>query len=159
MEWRPELNIVIRMKIDETDRKIINAFSADSKVTLRKLAQKIGVSFVTVMNRVKRLEKEGVIRAYTAKIDYEKLGYDTHVIIDVRISKGKLFELEKKIAMVSNIYAVYDTTGGSDATVIGRFRSTKALDSFLKTIQTYDFVEKTTTKLVLNTIKESQVRL
>lgn len=147
------------MKTDSIDEKIINEFSRDSKVTLRKLAQKIGVSFVTVMNRVKRLEKEGIIEGYNAKINYDRLGYGTHVIIDVRISKGKLIELESRIARLPNIYAVYDTTGESDATVIGKFKSTKALDNFLKTIQTYDFVEKTNTKLVLNTIKESQIRL
>ena len=147
------------MKIDSVDERIINELVADSKITLRKLAEKLGISFVTVMNRVRKLEKEKIIRNYTAKIDFGKLGYEISVIIEVRISKGKLFELEKRIAMSPNIYAVYDTTGEFDATVIGRFKSTRAMDSFLKKIQTFDFVERTNTKLVLNTIKEDQIKI
>ncbi len=112
-----------------------------------------------MMNRIKKLEKEGIIERNIAKINYEKLGYGTHVIIEVKISKGKLFELEKKIASSPNVYAVYDTTGEYDATIIAKFTSTRAMDSFLKKIQTYDFIQKTNTKLVLNTIKENQIKL
>jgi len=147
------------MKIDKLDEKIINELTENGKIPLRKLAGKLKVSFVTVMNRIKHLEKEGVIEKYIAKINYEKLGYDVHVLIDVRIAKGKLFELEKKIAHHPNIYLVYDTTGGFDCTVIGLFKSTRIMDNFLKKIQTYDFVERTNTKLILNTIKEEQIKI
>jgi DNA-binding Lrp family transcriptional regulator len=147
------------MQTDALDEKILNELSVNSKATLRSLAGKLGVSFVTVMNRVKRLEKESIIEGYSAKINFEKLGYGTHVIVDVRISKGKLFELEKRIALIKNVYAVYDTTGESDALVIGKFKSTRSMDEFLKKIQPFDFVERTNTKLVLHTIKEGEIRL
>lgn len=147
------------MKIDKLDEKIINELTSNAKIPLRKLAAKLKVSFVTVMNRIKKLEKEGIIEKYSAKINYEKLGYGIHVLIDIRIEKGKLIELEKKIAHHPNIYLVYDTTGGFDSTVIGLFKSTRAMDSFLKKIQTYDFVVRTNTKLILNTIKEEQIKL
>lgn len=147
------------MKIDQLDEKIINELTENAKIPLRKLAQKLKVSFVTVMHRIKKLEKEGIIEKYIAKINHEKLGYGVHVLIDVRISKGKLFELEKKIASHPNVYLVYDTTGDFDATVIGLFKSTRAMDTFLKKIQTYDFVERTNTKLILNTIKEEQIKI
>ena len=45
-------------------------------------------------------------------------------------------------------------TGNFDATVLARFKSKKALDNFIKKIQTYDFVERTETRFVLNVIKE-----
>jgi DNA-binding Lrp family transcriptional regulator len=147
------------VEIDSIDEKIINELTKNSKVTVRELGKKLGVSFVTAMKRIRRLEREGIIEKYTAKVNYEKLGYDIHVIIEVRISKGKLFELEKRIAQYPNIHTVYDTTGGFDAIVIGRFRSTRAMDSLLKKLQTFDFVERTNTKLILNTVKEDQIRL
>jgi DNA-binding Lrp family transcriptional regulator len=146
------------LEIDTLDEKIINQLTENTKIPLRKLAQKCKVSFVTIMNRIRRLEKEGIIEKYIAKINYQKLGYDVHVLIDVRISKGKLLELEKKIATHPNVYLVYDTTGGFDATVIGLFKTTRAMDSCIKKIQTYDFVERTNTKLILNTIKEEQIK-
>ena len=138
------------LEIDEQDRKLINELNENSKIPLRELATKLGISFITVRNRIKRLEKEGIIESYTARVNYRKLGYDIQVLIEVRISKGKLFELEEKIARSPNVYAVYDTTGEFDATIIGRFKTTRAMDDFLKKIQTYDFVERTNTKLILN---------
>lgn len=147
------------MEIDEYDQKILNELSENAKIPLRALAGKLNISFVTVMNRIKRLEKAGVIKGHMTLIDFEKLGYDTHVLIEIKISKGKLFELEKKIARSPNVCSVYDTTGEFDATVFAKFRSTRAMDAFLKKIQTFDFVERTNTKLVLNVIKEGQMQL
>ncbi|MDP7115886.1 MAG: Lrp/AsnC family transcriptional regulator [Candidatus Woesearchaeota archaeon] len=147
------------MQIDKYDEQIINELIDNSKTPLRKIATKLKVSFVTVMNRIKRLEKEDIINQYEAKIDYEKLGYGVNALIEIRIAKGKLFELESKIAKNPAVYAVYDTTGEYDTTVFARFKSTRTMDTFLKKIQTFDFVEKTNTKLVLNVIKEKQIRL
>ncbi|MFC1768841.1 Lrp/AsnC family transcriptional regulator [Nanoarchaeota archaeon] len=139
--------------------KILNELSTDAKVPLRKLASKLKVSFVTVLNRIKKLEKEGIIEGYFTKINFEKLDYDINVIIEIKIAKGKLFELEKKIAKSNEVWAVYDTTGEYDATVFARFKTTRLMDNFLKKIQTLDFVERTNTKLILNTVKESQTVL
>jgi Lrp/AsnC family transcriptional regulator, regulator for asnA, asnC and gidA len=147
------------MELDKTDQNIIYELSINSRISLRELALKLNVSFVTAMNRIKKLEKQKIIKGYYAKIDFEKCGYDVKVLIEVRIAKGKLFELENKIAKSPNVFAVYDTTGEYDATILAMFKSTRSLDSFVKKIQTYDFIERTNTKLILNTIKEDQIRI
>ena len=143
--------------LDELDKEIINSLLIDSRQSYRKLAKKLKVSVATIMHRVNKLEKEDVIKKYTAKINYEKLGYDIEVLIDIKISKGKLFLVEKKIASNPNVFAVYDTTGADDAVILARFPNRRKMDNFLKKIQTYDFVERTHTKLILNTIKEDQM--
>jgi len=146
------------MEIDETDRKMLDVLLADSRLSYRKIASKVGVSVATVMNRIKRLEKEGVLKGYSAIIDYEKLGFDIDAIVRMKISKGKLFEVENKIASHPAVAAVFDVTGDFDSTIIAKFRNRRALDTFLKKIQSYEFVEATNTMLVLNTIKNSQIR-
>ncbi|MDO8480718.1 MAG: Lrp/AsnC family transcriptional regulator, partial [Nanoarchaeota archaeon] len=78
--------------LDNTDEKILNELLLDAKLPLRELAKRCGTSFVTVMNRTKKMEKNGIIQKYTCKIGYEKLGYDVAVLIELRIAKGKLFE-------------------------------------------------------------------
>jgi len=143
--------------LDELDKEIINNLLIDSRLSYRKLAKKLKVSVATIMHRVNKMEKEDIIRKYTSKIDYEKLGYDIEVLIDIKISKGKLFLVEKKIASNPNVFAVYDTTGADDAVILARFKNRRMMDNFLKKIQTYDFVERTHTKLILNTIKEDQM--
>jgi Lrp/AsnC family transcriptional regulator for asnA, asnC and gidA len=57
------------------------------------------------------------------------------------------------------VFAVYDNTGPFDATIIAKFQSRKALDDFIKKIQTYDFIERTETRLLLSTIKEHMIKL
>ncbi len=144
------------MEIDQRDKNILSVLLDDSRMSYRQIAKKLGVSTATVMNRVKGLEKE-IIKKYTAILDYEKLGYDVEVMVEVRISKGKLLQVEKEIANHPNVFAVYDITGDFDAAILARFQSRRKMDAFLKKIQTYDFVERTNTKLILRTIKEKQV--
>jgi DNA-binding Lrp family transcriptional regulator len=145
------------LELDETDRRLLNELLRDSRQSFRELARNTGVSVATALSRVRRLEKAGAIRGYTCLLDYEKLGYDVSVQVSLKISKGKLFEVERQIASSPNVALVYDVTGSYDATVIAKFRSRRAMDAFLKKIQTYDFVERTETQLILNTMKEAPV--
>ncbi len=145
------------MQLEETDKKVLNILVDNSRLSLRQIAKMANVSVATAMNHIKKLEKEKIIKKYTAKLDYEKIGYDIEVAIEIRISKGKLFEVEKKIAVHPNVFAVYDLTGAFDALVLARFQTRRKMDNFLKKIQTYDFVERTETKLILNMFKEENI--
>lgn len=147
------------MTIDETDKKIINCLLENSRLSYRQIAKKIHVSVATVMHRVNALTKEGIITGFTTIVDYEKLGYDVDVIIYLRIIKGKLFDVEKKVSHHPNVVAVYDITGDFDALILAKFKTRREVDAFVKKIQTYDFIEKTNTILVLNTIKEKRVQV
>ena len=143
------------MEIESTDKKILNIMAENSRHSLREIAKKAGISVATAMYHVRNLEEKKILKNYTSRIDYEKLGFDVQVMIEIRILKGRLFDVEKKIATNPNVFAVYDVTGSSDAIIFARFESTRQMDNFLKKLQTYEFVEKTETKLILNTIKEN----
>ena len=145
------------MELDTLDKDIINTLMTDSTLSYRAIAKKVKVSVATVMNRVNKLKKENIIKRFTTIVDYDRAGFDVEVLIEVRISKGKLFQVEKEIAHHPNVFAVYDLTGDFDAAILARFRTRKSMDSFLKKLQTYDFVERTNTRLILNTIKEKQI--
>ncbi|PIT84458.1 AsnC family transcriptional regulator [Candidatus Micrarchaeota archaeon CG10_big_fil_rev_8_21_14_0_10_45_29] len=142
------------MELSPLDIRILNILQDDSTLSYRQVAKKAKASAVTVMKHIHKMEKEKIIKKYGALVDYEKLGYEVSVIVDIRISKGKLFQLEKKIASHPNVFAVYDNTGAFDVTAIAKFRSRSSMDKFLKTLQSWEFVERTETKLILNTIKE-----
>jgi DNA-binding Lrp family transcriptional regulator len=142
---------------DALDKEILKEFTRDSRQSYREIARKLKVSTATVMNRVNNLQQKNIIQKYTAKIDTKQLGFDVKVIISVQVSKGKLLQVENKIAKHPNVIAVYDTTGDFDIVIVAEFKNTKSMDNFLKLIQTYDFVERTNTRLVLHTMKEDQV--
>lgn len=147
------------MPIDATDRDILNALLENARLSLREIAKQVKVSVATVLNRARALEKAKVLLGYTAKLNYDALGYDVPAVIELRVSNGKLFEVEHKIAKHPSITALYDVTGDFDAIIIAKFTSRKGLDAFVKKIQSYDFVERTNTKLILNVIKEDVVKL
>ena len=145
------------MEIDNLDKNIINTLIEDSTLSYREIAKRVKVSVATVMHRVNKLKQEKVIQKYTTIVNYDKLGYDVEILVEIRISKGKLFKVEKEIATHKNVFAVYDLTGDFDAAILARFQNRRQMDNFLKQIQTYDFVERTNTRLILNTIKEKQI--
>ena len=147
----------VHYALDEKDRKIMQVLLLDARLSYRQLAKKIGVSVVTVMNRMNRLLSFKILKGTTVTLNYHLLGYEIEAMIQLRISKGKLFEVERKIATYENVYAVYDVTGDYDAIVFARFKTRRELDAFLKKIQTYDFIERTHTSFILNTIKEKHM--
>lgn len=142
------------MDMDETDVKILRKLLFDARLSYRKVAEEIGVSPPTVLARVERLEKDGVIRSYSALLDHEKLGYDLTAIIEITAVKGKIIELEREIAKFPNVCAVYDITGLTDMVVIAKFRNRKELSNFVKKDISLPYVERTNTHVVLITVKE-----
>ncbi|MFH1591130.1 MAG: Lrp/AsnC family transcriptional regulator [archaeon] len=139
---------------DELDHAILNALEEDSRLSYREIAKRLKKSPVTIINRIRAMEDAGIIKKYTVMLDHDQLGFDITALISLRISKGKLFAVEKKLADNPHVVALYDHTGEFDATIIGRFRNRRSMDAFLKRIQTYEFIERTRTQLVLNIIKE-----
>ena len=141
--------------LDDTDRRILSVLQRDARASMRSISEEAGVSLGTVSNRVRRLEAAGVIRGYTVMLDPEKIGWELTVFIDLRIQKGRLIEIQEKIAKDPRVYGVYDVTGDFDSMVMARARDRSDLDDLLKNVMSVDGVERSVTHLVLNTVKES----
>jgi len=142
------------MNLDETDVKILKGLTSDARLSSRQISKNSGVSIGTVLSRIKRMEKEGVIGGYSAIVDHEKLGYQLTALIEITVSKGRLLEMENEIARMPNVCCVYDVTGLTDAFVIGKFKGREELSGFAKRLLALPFVERTNTHVVLTTIKE-----
>ena len=142
------------MDVDETDRMIIEVLCDDARTSLRKISKKIGVSLGAVSNRVKKLEKNGVIKGYTVLLDADKIGWELTVVIGIRIQKGRLIEIQEKIAKDRRVYAVYDVTGNYDSMIVAKASNRKDLDDLSKNVLSIEGVERSVTHLVLNTVKE-----
>jgi DNA-binding Lrp family transcriptional regulator len=142
------------MKFDETDEKILKNLMVDARQSARQLALKLGMSTVTVLSRIKKLEKEKIILGYTAMIDHEKLGYSLTAIIEIVAKNDKIVEIEDKISKFENVCGVYDITGSTDTLIIAKFKERSELSTFVKELAAISNVENTITHVVLNTAKE-----
>ena len=140
--------------LDEIDRKILAELLINSNRSNRELAKAIGVSAATVINHIQRLESAGVITDYTVMLDFERLGYELTVIMTVTVNRGKLLETQREIAKLPYVCAVYDVTGQVDSIVIAKFKNRRELSEFPKDLLAMEYVERTNTHVVLNTVKE-----
>lgn len=140
--------------LDQVDTKILRALEEDSRVSLRKLSQRVGVTTNILRNHVEILEHEGVIRGYVPIIDAAKMGYALTAIIMIQIEGGHIREVEDEIAQEDNVLSVYDITGEYDAAVFAKFRDNPSLNDFLKKLLNERFVKKTNTLVALNAVKE-----
>jgi|TARA_B000000475_G_scaffold238432_2_gene207522 DNA-binding Lrp family transcriptional regulator len=145
--------------LDEIDRKIIRVLEKDARTSLRKISELVDVSLGTVSNRVKKMEKNKVIKGYSVILNPDEIGWELNVVIGLRIQKGRLIEIQEKIAKDSRVHGVYDVTGDFDSMVIARAKNRKDLDDLSKNVLSIDGVERSITHLVLNTVKEKTATL
>ena len=145
--------------IDDTDRRILAVLLADARTSMRSIAEEVGVALGTVSNRVKRMEAMGVIQGYEARLDAEKIGWTMTVLCGLRIEKGQLMEVQRRIAEDSRVFAIYDVTGEFDSMVLARVRDRADLDDLSKTILSSEGIIRTVTHVVLNTVKQNGVQL
>ena len=142
------------MNQDETDEKILKNLMVDARLSARQLALKLGMSTVTMLSRIKKLEKEKIIKGYTAIIDHEKLGYNLTAVIEIIGKKDKIVDIETELAKIENVCGVYDITGNTDTLIIAKFKERNELSEFVKGLSSIPNVENTITHFVLNTAKE-----
>jgi DNA-binding Lrp family transcriptional regulator len=142
------------MPLDEIDVKILKTLTMDARLSSRQIARQCDVSIGTVLSRMKRMEKEGIIRGYSALLDHERLGYELTVVSEITVSKGRLLEVENEIARLPNVCCVYDLTGLIDAVIVAKFKNREELSRFTKRLLAIPYVERTNTHVVLTTVKE-----
>jgi len=140
--------------MDKIDEKILKNLLVDARLSARQLSLKLGLSTVTVLSRIKKLEKEKIIKGYTSVLDHEKLGYDLTAVIEIIAKKDKLVQVEDELSGIENVCAVYDVTGNTDTLIIAKFKGRKDLSKFVKNLSVISNVESTITHVVLNTVKE-----
>ena len=81
-------------EIDDTNRRLLVELQDDARLTLAELGRRVGLSAPAVAERLARLEEDGVITGYTAKIDPRALGYELSAVIRIRPAPREL----KKVA-------------------------------------------------------------
>ena len=142
--------------MDKLDFNIILALNTDARKSFRHIAKELRVSLSTISNRVKRLEDVGIIEGYIPVVNKEKIGYELTAVINIKITHGKLIEVQEKISKDNHVSAVFDITGDWDSLIIGHFKDRRDLNSFIKKILSMDHVERSNTQLVLNIVKDEK---
>ena len=142
------------MVLNYKDSELLKHLSKNGKASQRELAEVTGLALGTVSNHLKVLENGKIIKGYSANIDPEKVGFTLSATIHLRITKGKIMDVQSSIAKHPRVYIVYDITGEWDSLVLARFKNREEMDEFIKTTLSQKNIERTSTSLVLNNVKE-----
>ena len=142
--------------LDDLDLRILRLLNADARKSFREIAKAVDASLSTVSNRVRKLEEEGIITGYAPIVNESRLGYDVLAVVGVKIHKGKLLDVQRRIAKDDRVTHVYDVTGEWDSIVVVRLKNTRELDAFIKRLGSMEYVENTYTQVVLNVVKEER---
>jgi DNA-binding Lrp family transcriptional regulator len=142
--------------LDDLDLRILRLLNADARKSFREIAKAVDASLSTVSNRVRKLEEQGIITGYAPIVNEGRLGYDVLAVVGVKIHKGKLLDVQRRIAKDDRVTHVYDVTGEWDSIVVVRLKNTRELDAFIKRLGSMEYVENTYTQVVLNVVKEER---
>lgn len=142
--------------LDDVDKQIIDILVNDGRTSYADISKKVGMKPPSVIERIKKLEKEGIIKQYTTRIDYKKLGYDILAFIGISIDNAQHIEdFEDTLKNFDDdIVECHHVTG--DFTMILKVitKNTNTLSKLIKKIRNITGVRQTNTILVFSTIMD-----
>jgi Lrp/AsnC family transcriptional regulator, leucine-responsive regulatory protein len=113
-------------ELDRTDRKILDILQRQGRISMTDLAEQIGLSTSPCSERVRRMEREGVITGYHARIDPQAIGKGLLVFVEITLSSksGDVFDkVRKELLHVPEVMECHLVSGGFDYLVKARLRA------------------------------------
>lgn len=104
-------------KLDETDHKILYLLQQNARMTVKEISEKLNLSTTPIFERIKKLEKSGIIDHYTAVINQELLGNKLTAFAHISFkdhSKELISAFEDKILALPEVLECHYVTGGAD---------------------------------------------
>jgi len=139
--------------MDEIDRTIVLALQADARISFRDLAASVNLSPNATGERVKRLERQGILRGYTAIVDPAASGRKLTALIDLRIKEGTPPDAFEPI--VRKLDAIIDcvhVSGRFDYQLRVTVADASELDQLIRLLKAKAHVVETDTRLVLRSV-------
>ena len=143
--------------LDAFDVKILEALQKDGRLTNNELADRIALSASQCSRRRSRLEAEGYIQGYQARLDRQKVGLDLLVVVSVTLATHNRDNARRFAALVNDLPEVleaYALTGEMDYHLKVATRGLAGLSRFVNDVLLpHDSVQHVKTSIVLDTLK------
>jgi Lrp/AsnC family transcriptional regulator for asnA, asnC and gidA len=141
-------------ELDEVDKAILRRLQKDARVSFNEIAKEVGTSEATVFVRIKKLQKNGVIRAFRAIVDPESVGKQVTAFALVRAEPKSYAKVLAELQNLDDVCEVYDVTGAYYSIIKMRTSTSEQLAKVLDKIGEIDGIVGTETVIALRTIKE-----
>ena len=123
--------------IDTIDQRILDELQSEGRVSYRDLGERVGLSAPAVTERVRRLERQGVITGYTATIDPAALGAPILAIIRVHSAGPKAPEIDALAASMPEVIECNRVTGSESHVLRAWCRDLAHLDELIEAFWGY----------------------
>lgn len=121
-------------KLDRTDRMILDILQKEGRIAISELASKVNLSTTPCSERVKRLERDGVIMGYYARLNPEHLERNLLVFLEIKLSakSGEVFDqVAKNLIEIPEVLECHLISGEFDYLVKARLKEMKAYRKLL----------------------------
>jgi Lrp/AsnC family leucine-responsive transcriptional regulator len=147
--------------LDAIDAKILKNLVANAKISTAELAQSVGLSTSPCWQRVRRLEADGYIKGYTAKLDQYKLGATEIVFVEVSLERHNQDALEafgQIIIKLEEVLEVFLTSGEHDYLLKVAVTGTRGYERFLTNkLSKIPGIRQTRSSFALRCLKDADV--
>ncbi|MGM0591618.1 MAG: Lrp/AsnC family transcriptional regulator [Halobacteriota archaeon] len=144
--------------MDEKDVRILYTALEEKTTSPDRIAAATGIPKSTVHYRLASLREQDIIKNDLFDVDADKLGLSMRVISEVRATYSEDYheEVGSQLAAIEGVNQVYFTMGDTDFVVVATIRSQDMLESLVSAYESIDAVERTSSKFVISTVKESE---
>ena len=147
------------MHLDSTDKKLIMLLQHDSKQTNKELSYKLGLSVTAIYERVKKLEKEGIIKKYVALIDKNEVENSFVAFCHIKLvqhSKDFVTKFEREVTQLKEVLECYHISGDYDYLLKVIVKDMEAFRDFMvKKLTTIDHIGSTHSMFMISEVKHS----
>ena len=143
--------------IDATDLKILSILQSNARTSNADIARRVGMAPSGILDRIRKLEARGVVRAYEARLDPQVLGLGLLAFIFIR-GEERVGEIEtgKRLAQIPEVQEVHHVAGEDCYLVKVRVENTEALGRLLREkFGAIPTLRSSRSTIVLNSVKES----
>ena len=139
------------MKITEADEQLLSLLREDARASTAQIARRLDLSRTTVQSRIERLERAGVIRGYTVRVDeaVEQARIRAHIMITV--FPKKMAAVVKELQAMPEVRTLQSVSGSFDLVALGVVGDVRQMDVLTDRIGAIDGVERTSSAIVLST--------
>ena len=139
--------------LDAIDRRILALLQENAKLTFAQIGADVGLSSTAVKRRVDRLQYDGVIAGYGARIDPRAFGAGIEALIEIYCSdRTAPADVGRSLAGMDQIISAFTVSGEADAVVRVRVDSIASLEHFVERLRRDRNVVRTKTLIVLSTL-------
>lgn len=137
-------------KLDAKDQGLLSLLRADARISVVEIAKRLGVSRATVQNRMRRLEKNGVILGYTVALGSEVQQSDVRAFMSISAESAKESEIIAALRGNPQVSAVHHTTGRWDLIAEIQTDTLSSFNAIVGNLRLIDGVTATETNLLLD---------